>query len=112
MLQKEVVVAEGAAGCISGRVNGEMGRVLEDGVIIAVKEVRLDGLESRGEGGEVEGFLAGLLDDIEDIWKSFEKLVRLTFPDFFVPSACKNRKKKVGPTLIRTVAKDSLQRLL
>lgn len=67
MLQKEVVVAEGAAGCISGRVDGEMGRVLENGIIVAVKEVRFDGLKSCGEGGEVEGFLTGLPDDIEDI---------------------------------------------
>lgn len=67
MLEKEVVVAQGAAGCISGRVDREVGRVLEDGVVVAVKEVGFDGLECCGEGGEAEGFLAGLSDDIEDI---------------------------------------------
>lgn len=68
MLEKEVVVAQGAARSISRRVDRQMGRVLEDGVVVAVKEVGFYGLECRGEGGEVEGFLAGLLDDIDDIW--------------------------------------------
>lgn len=62
-----MIIAQCTTWSIARAVDWQVGRVLEDCIVIALKKVRLDGLKGCREGWQSESFLTGLLDHVQDM---------------------------------------------